>query len=185
MIRFIFFTTVLFISGLIGYVMVGSLPGATISISKKHKIQTVSIVPEGWAFFTKDPQDEDYILFSKTNDKPPTYKNEILPTSSPKNIFGFNRVSRLKSQELGSAVHLIRDSLWVEIKGSLQANDSLIQKLKPKLLPINSKHPYLNGIYIIQKISPIPWAWAKHFKEGFRKSKICKIVFQKPIAPVR
>ena len=158
--------------------MVGSLPGATITMSKISKIQTVSIFPEGWAFFTKDPQEEDYLLF-QVDEQTGNFVNVISPTSSPENAFGLNRVSRLQSQELGSGIHHIRDSSWADIKGDLTANILLIREMKPVAIPIRSQRPYFEGTYILQKIRPIPWAWAKSFNEKNRKSKICKIEFKK------
>lgn len=182
--RIIFLATFFFGFFLIGYVMVGSLPGATISISKISKIQTVSIFPEGWAFFTKNPQDEDYIIYSFDKGNQNKYEKIINPTSSPKNFFGLNRISRLQSQEIGSAIHFIQDSSWVTIKGNINSNDSIIKKIKPTLIPIISKHPYFTGTYILQKIAPVPWAWIKDFKPNYAKSKIIIVEFKNPISKI-
>lgn len=185
MIRIVFLTTIMLAVLFVGYIMVGSLPGATISVSKMRKIQAVSIFPEGWAFFTKDPQEEDYILYSFTRNSDGKYERVMAPTSAPQNIFGLNRASRLQAQELGAAIHYIKDSLWVTIKGSIDSSYTLVNNIKPVPIPIRSKHPYFNGKYIIQKTAPVPWAWAKDYKPEYGKSKIAIIEFKIPQQQVR
>lgn len=165
--------------------MVGSLPESTISISKIKKIQAASIFPEGWAFFTKNPQDEDYLIYSLQKDENGKFINLIKPSTSLSNLFGINRKSRLQSQEIGASVHYIVDSSWVLIKGGLELNLSIIDSLSSTQIPIKSNYPFFTGKFILQKIAPIPWSWANTFNLDFRKSKITIIEFKKPIIQIR
>lgn len=170
---------------IVGYLMVGSLPESTITISKIKKIQAASVFPEGWAFFTKNPQDEDYLIYSFQKDKNGKFINLIKPSSSPSNLFGINRKSRLQSQEVGAAVHYIVDTSWISIKGGLEMNETILDSLCSIKIPIKSNYPFFTGKYILQKIAPIPWSWAKTFNLDFRKSKITIIEFKKSIIQIR
>ena len=179
--RIAFLVFIFFDLLVIGYLMVGSLPESTIRFSKISKVRAASIFPEGWAFFTKNPQDDDYLIYSFQGNKNEQFPCLISPNSSLENLFGINRKSRLKSQEIGSAIPYVNDTAWTSIKGNLEMNSAVINGMPIITIPIKSNYPYFKEKYILQKIAPIPWSWFNDFNQKFRTSKIVVIEFRKAI----
>jgi antimicrobial peptide system SdpA family protein len=167
---FLFAIAVCFL--LVFYVFTSALPESTIGISRINKIRITSIIPEGWAFFTKNPQSEDAIIYEV---KDSSINKIILPSGDVSNLFGLNRRSRLQSQELGNLLTTISEDSWVYIQGSLTDSISLIKRTVLIDLINPSKYPYFRGVYVVQKIVPIPWAWYKSFDLTKRPSKFIVI----------
>ena len=179
-IRITFFLSIFLVGVIILFSMISSLPESTIRISNIQKAKTASYIPEGWAFFTKNPQEEDILAYKYQESQKPTYQLITIPTGSVSNAFGLNRKVRMLAQEMGVMQKYIPDSCWFTINGSLQNNDSIIiNSLIKILIPKVSNYPYLSGTYIFQKIAPIPWSWYKTFNRNTQKSEIVIVDVQK------
>jgi len=163
----------------IGYLAASLLPQSTIRFSK---IPAVRLFPENWAFFTNNPQHEDYLIYSFSENKNGKYTCLITPNFSFDNLFGINRKSRLQSKEIASAIPYIHDTAWIEIKGNLELNSHLMSGMQIIKIPTSSNYPYFKGKYILQRVTPIPWAGFNNFNQELRTSKIVVIEFQKAIS---
>jgi len=132
------------------------------TLSPKFKYIIISIFPESFAFFTKDPKDEQIVLYS-------VQRNNIekinLKTNSSYNFFGFSRKSRRLTYEIGILTKKIPDSLWNEIKETTIKNidfDTISDFLLEK---DNNVQLFEKGKYVFYYYKPIPWEWNDLKKE--------------------
>jgi antimicrobial peptide system SdpA family protein len=164
------------IVGLLVFLIAASVPESTIKVSKISRMQLTRIVPEGWAFFTRDPKEPSFILYEITDKG--QLRRFIQRPGTPRYLFGMNRRARVVSQEYGRLQEYVpvADSLWREIEGPIEKYAHLADSLTVTKIPNSSRFPLINGIFILQKIEPVPWAWARSKNiEAYTKSKICKI----------
>ncbi|MBX2898011.1 MAG: SdpA family antimicrobial peptide system protein [Cyclobacteriaceae bacterium] len=78
-------------------------------INKKESAILRSFLPEGFGFFTRNPQEEFPVIFREIND---TLIILTKPNGSPSNFFGLKRNQRTMFAELGSIVQDIPIEDW-------------------------------------------------------------------------
>ncbi|WP_103867216.1 SdpA family antimicrobial peptide system protein [Aquimarina sp. I32.4] len=133
--------------------------------SSFNKINTVNVLPQGWAFFTKSPRDVRVELIDgKTN------KNISLKNFSLTNFFGLKRTSTRITTELGMLIKETPDSLWVKTNGI--SND--FEKGNYIIRKSHFKKPYLSEKIILINKERVPWAWS-----NFNERKIIPITYLK------
>jgi antimicrobial peptide system SdpA family protein len=172
----VFGGSIVLIMLLIVFLLAASVPESTIKVTKASRMQLTRIVPEGWAFFTRDPKGPEFILFEKGADK--KLHRFVNRPATLRYLFGINRTARVISQEFGRLLEYlpVSDSLWRDIEGPIDNFASLADSLPITKIPNQSLVPYIKDTFIVQKIEPIPWAWAGSKKiAAYTKSKICKI----------
>lgn len=142
-------------------------------LSENVKNITNIIFPQGWGFFTKNPQDFALNIYRIKN-----RKLEILNVNnqSLKNSFGFSRSARLIGYELSTIVSDIPNKVWVKNK-----TGDIYDNINDKTILINNR-PYFNhikkGDYLIKLYKPIPFAWANDNQEKFNPFSVVKIKIQ-------
>ncbi|UAJ79156.1 SdpA family antimicrobial peptide system protein [Leifsonia sp. ZF2019] len=57
------------------------------------------LVPQGWAFFTRSPQETSYVLYERVSGQ--WVRADSLPQSESENLFGFSREQRAQGTEVG------------------------------------------------------------------------------------
>jgi antimicrobial peptide system SdpA family protein len=136
----------------------------------KSKLLFRSLLPEGFAFFTRDPREFQIVLYTKD-------KIEVdLHNGSPKFWFGLKRYPRAFNVELGQIFPVIAKKDWYNCQsGDMQClNDDLLP-----LYVIKSEFPapLILGDYYVRISDPIPWAWANTFNEKNKTmpSKVMKV----------
>lgn len=168
--------SLLLIGCLLVFLLAASVPESTIKVSKASRMQLTRIVPEGWAFFTRDPKGAELLMYEAGGDK--QLRRFVQRPGTPRYLFGINRKARIISQEFGKFQEYVpvADSLWREIEGPIEKYSYLLDSLPTTKIPNSSHYPFINGIFILQKVEPVPWAWAGSKNiQVFTKSKICKI----------
>ena len=178
-VRFFFITFICSIFSILVFLLVVSIPESTINISKTSKVNLANILPQGWAFFTRNPQEENVYIYNYEKIKHNEIEQLILHTGSIFNLFGFNRKSRLQSQDLGYIVANLPDTAWTTIKGDFNSNLGTILGVKVFQISTAFKYPYFQGYFLLQKKYPIPWAWYRNFDNRNQVSKIAIINVQK------
>ena len=118
-----------------------------------------NFLPQGWGFFTRDPREDEVILYQIIEDTAIQYTQT---NNSRDNWYGFSRRNRLKLIEAGVIVSQIKDSLWMKMKGGDFILDRGIytDTINSRFKPCNIK-----GDYFVVKRERIPWAWAKKQEE--------------------
>lgn len=142
-------------------VFVSSVPLNPISIKYQKIKEFSSLVPQGWAFFTRSPR-EAQILVYKIN-KDTQLELEIIRHSQPENVFGLNRVQSFKMNELQLIVSKLDRNLFLNTSWNYMNNLHGILPKKVNVVQHVFKHSRLINkeiVIIIQDI--VPWAWKKN-----------------------
>ncbi len=142
-------------------------------LNKSEALTLRSLFPEGFGFFSRNPQEEFPLLYKEIND------SIVLLTktnSSAVNLFGLKRTQRSIFVELGSIVNEISDEEWSKCTSSL--NDCKNSKTI-KIFEILNKNQKANlcGTYFVSTKKPIPWAWRNTFK-GEMPQRFVKLIIR-------
>lgn len=117
----------------------------------------VTLLPQGWAFFTKSPRDVNFFIYRpRTSGWSSAYAG---PLARPRNAFGLNRLSRAQGVEFGLLTRELKGASWrpctVSPKGCLSRYGPPVRVRNP------SPQPLLCGTYGFVEQRPVPWAWAR------------------------
>lgn len=130
-----------------------------IVLSKETQKMISTIFPEGWSFFTKNPQNQTLVVYQIIEG------NLILKTvdnHNSKNIFGLSRYSRIISYEASMLANEAMKLVWREdLMGNLKKLDF---NRSGKIKVINNRH-LINGTFLLILYKPIPYAWSKSSQE--------------------
>jgi antimicrobial peptide system SdpA family protein len=120
------------------------------NIPFKNKIN--ALAPQGWAFFTKDINKDYFNIYEVKNKK---IHLVSVKSSSASQYFGIIRDNRMINHKLGSVIANIEPELWYKYKGELnKINLDSLSKTSIKV-----KKPMIYGIFLIEKGTPLPFAW--------------------------
>jgi antimicrobial peptide system SdpA family protein len=163
----IMISCLVFMTG-ISYVIFNPL---TMAYKKQEQVRT--LIPQGWAFFTRNPREKSVLWYQKQNDE------WVLINSSSANykkIFGLSRLSRRQNIELGALMAQLNYAKnWVDCKNNLP--NACIPD-STNVLKSKFTNPLIKGEYILRMVEPVPWAWSKLMTESERKSQVLKILVQ-------
>lgn len=154
----LFVLSKLFLLVFIFLVLVVSIPESSISFSNfRSQIFLRTIMPEGWAFFTRDPRESDYEYFEIKNGT--LRRNNKFPFSIPANFFGLKRTPKLLNSELFMVMNQLDSSVLRQADGCTLKELSL---LKPTFHNVRnpSKTRLLQDSICVILYKPIPWAWS-------------------------
>jgi len=130
-----------------------------------------TLVPEGWAFFTRDPREESIFLFIRRDG---AWESASMgPNGSVANAFGLNRASRAQGVETALIVNRFSTSAFRECRGV--AADCLETTKSAGSLQNNSPDPSLCGDVGIVMRKPVPWAWWSSGQSVVMPARILRI----------
>ncbi len=143
------------------------LPYNPISPTPAERIEFLSVLPQGWAFFTKNPRGEVLYIYKETQNK---WDLVNVPGASLKFGFGLNRKGRAIGPEAGSLLKLIPDSLWQPT--NLSAG-------KPFKVVDSCANPSCIGHIRFVKTTLVPWAWARTGRKTVMPAKMIELDVQR------
>lgn len=157
--RAVFFGT-LFLMFLVVYtIFLAAVPETTVEINAVQRVRLIDIAPEGWAFFTRNPKEENAMLYRLDVKKGLVKASDI--AGAFKNFMGLDRHERLMWKEFSGFSRYIKPENYVRINGDIYSNKTMIDTMIAYKVPNDAKYPLLSGTYIIKQAMPVPWAWAK------------------------
>lgn len=128
------------------------------------------VVPEGWAFFTRNPREEAIFLFSRRSNG--EWDSASLgPNGIASNAFGLNRISRAQGVETALLMNRFPNSAYRDCSGAL--TKCLDDTPSSRSLANESPNPSLCGDVGIVLRKPLPWAW---FAAGMSTSMPARIL---------
>jgi antimicrobial peptide system SdpA family protein len=140
------------------YVAIGSVPESPLSISARQRVGLITIIPEGWGFFTKNPRDKWAFAFREVNGQ---YQPASLVGSRLGEALGANRRSRLVEAEIGQIATMAdMQKSWIQCEDSLESCLAAKAPATPLTAVNTIVSASLCGRIVIQKRPPIPWAWS-------------------------
>jgi len=137
-------------------IVLGVLPQSAILTTYHFRKTLVAAVPEGYGFFTRDPQ-ETRVLIYRWDGRKVTPANE-----ADYRGFGFAGLSRKSSTrglEMKVAMTAVPKDRWTPCKSAIEP--CLRESLVPtKIVPAMSSRT-LCGRFVLRQQKPVPWAWAR------------------------
>ncbi|GAA2878607.1 SdpA family antimicrobial peptide system protein [Streptosporangium fragile] len=141
------------------YVVHTALPSNALRLPGQEQLRQsiLSVVPQGWAFFTKSPRDPQIGVW-RVDASGAWHDARLGPHSKPANVLGFNRRSRAQGVELGIMQTAARNT-WTrcdrgDIPACLRTTPTALTLRNP------SPDPILCGTVGMSLQEPVPWAWA-------------------------
>jgi antimicrobial peptide system SdpA family protein len=134
------------------------LPHNAIHLPYEDHIDATLFLPEGWKFFTRDPQDEAITYFERAGN------GWVVPANTPNgrmaNYFGASRDGRGQSVELGRVISSVPKSAWHECDALPTA---CLDRLETGFhLTNTNRRPLVCGTIGVALQKPIPWAWSAY-----------------------
>lgn len=138
--------------------------------SRTSKRNVMHFLPQGWAFFTRNPKEELVSIYQISQNE---IKEVNIRNGSAKYAFGLNRKPRVKGYEISLMLSQLKP------KDFFSGNFDTIPNIDTcKPLLIETKYPlkcFENGIYVIKAFEPVPWAWSKFNQSSNRPTKYAVI----------
>lgn len=129
-----------------------------VSLNYSNVQRIHDFIPQGWAFFTRNPR-EDVVKLYKIENSRLVYVNNTSSLSF-EDLFGIKRHKRHISAELSDIIininktkewHEFRNTVFLQAVNTIQTSDTIVNKFKKKLLT--------SGEYVIYSSRRMPWAW--------------------------
>lgn len=144
----LFIAFLLFGAGLLFVSIEMSLPDTVISMNPTSRSFFQKVLPQGWGFFTKNP--ESPVLVIKAADS--SAKPVMWPLMQAKVGFGFDRIGRVQGIQYGMISHYLPD-----VEKWQSAENVKNHGLKYYYRPNTSPHPQLKGRYVVQYLKFNDW----------------------------
>lgn len=138
-----------------------AFPANVLKPSNSEALTIVSkLAPQGWAFFTKDPQDVELVAYQPTAEG--LRSLQTTPQSRVENIWGLTRTQRAQGPEIAA---LSNQLTWVEcVPGEVtEACVDATASFETVTTPI--PHPSLCGRVIVAQEKPVAWSF-REFVDG-------------------
>lgn len=142
-------------TGAIGsLVLVNSVADSPLAPSARTRANVTTVLPEGWAFFTRNPREPQTVLYRRGAD---TWERVSQRHADRANYFGLARFARAKMIELASLLDQIPPIAWHALAAG---RDPLSVAVTPVRVRNPALRPLLCGDLLIVEREPIPWAWS-------------------------
>jgi antimicrobial peptide system SdpA family protein len=160
----------MFFVSVITVIILSSAPLTPMTMSYSKSSTIYKIVPQGFAFFTRDAREPVVLFYEKNNNE---YNLLNHSSADPDNMFGLLRSSRRTNIEIAHILSKIKDENWQECPQGKRCNaDSVITIVN------DFPSATLKGDYVAKMTTPIPWAWSKSKHEIIMKHKLIEISIQ-------
>jgi antimicrobial peptide system SdpA family protein len=149
---------VLFWGSLCALALYTALPFNPIQVSSERRAFVRTLFPEGWKFFTRNPQEAQLVPYRLVDGR--WLSASLLPNSRPSNLFGLGRWGRAQGVEMGILLARLGDARWTDC----DEQPTTCLEGAPVVLQIDnpSPAPSLCGELALVSQQPVPWAWARN-----------------------
>lgn len=142
-----------------------------LNINLENKLFT--FVPQGWAFFTRNPREAQIVIYQKTADN--RFEEISQRHSSHNNLFGLKRKASKILSELQFIKREINDSLYQNTMWSYQ--EKIYSKVPLEVVSVQNQmeDQILCGEYIVIYQKTVPWAWSRSLYRIKMPTKIIRL----------
>lgn len=131
--------------------------------TKGLKFDLQVLVPQGWAFFTRSPQEASLVPYKRVNER--WVRADTLPQTNAENAFGFSRNQRAQGTELGILSSHVR--AYTPCNSYLsQCLDSPADSTQKMTNDTNTQH-FCGQIRLMQQ-EPVKFAYRERTPEPIR-----------------
>ena len=114
------------------------------------------VMPQGWAFFTRDPQSEMIGAYRLSSTQTP--ENALMtPQGRVENLWGLSRNQRAQGPEMASLANEVSE--WTECDEDSDVCLDNATDESPLKVENSSPAPTLCGDIIIAQETPVPWSY--------------------------
>lgn len=149
------------------------MPKNVLTVGWEDQPYAKALLPQAWAFFTRDPKSESLILF---DDQSPSLdkRADSLPQTSSQNYFGLTRNQR--SQDTEKALLSKETSNWTEC-GGMTTNECLEEAAlaSPARVSGANRSPNFCGDYILALVEPVRFNFRESTDETHVANKAAHI----------
>jgi len=117
----------------------------------------VALLPQGWAFFTRDPREERVTAWIRRGDG---WEVVDQRGSSLSAFMGLRRSASVLGVELGTLAAKLPEERWVAAADPRNPT-ATGATLPPMEVRDDSVAPRLCGDLVLSKAEPVPWAWSR------------------------
>ncbi len=169
--KIVYFYLLIFLSA-VGFfiVLADSVEYNSFNIGVETDKKVFTFIPQGWAFFTRNPREAQVQLFKCNGDK---YEKYTHYHSSYKNLFGLIRNSTRINYELTGIYSQIARDKFKDSESNIQTG--YIKELPSDIVYVENKfdNPRVLGEYILVIQKLVPWNWSKNLE---KEKMPCKII---------
>ena len=142
----------------IGVVLTGTIAASPLRPSFPVRLNLLTVAPEGWAFFTRDPREPVVVVHAPAGGG--GWRALELANFQRANLFGLRRTSRLVTTEVTELLREVSPEDWIPCRAPVA------ECLEESLPPVHTAErsspllPALCGPLAIQVRERVPWAWS-------------------------
>ncbi len=152
-----------------------ALPHDPIDLPLEKHVHATLFFPEGWKFFTRDPQAAEVIVLRRVQGGGWEPLDHV-PNGRAANFFGASRVGRAQIVEAGRIASLVPERIWHDCTDSPEA---CFERLAVDRTVKNaSPEPTMCGTFGFAQQKPVPWAWASSHRPVVMPSKVIVVEAQ-------
>jgi antimicrobial peptide system SdpA family protein len=155
--------------GLFVFGLFNALSSSVLNISGEKNV-LIKVFPQGWAFFSKSPRDDDFIVLD-----PQSLELAVQwPNASAENWFGLTRYGRAQGIEAGTLSYQVPQDKWISCQGDLKA---CLQENKQEAVEVVNDVPNasLCENYLLVQREPVPWSWAEITTPDQQPAKVVEV----------
>jgi antimicrobial peptide system SdpA family protein len=149
-----------------------ALPPNPLRLPFAQRMETGLLLPQGWKFFTRDPQEERILVFTRNRGgrwRPAT----LGPIARPANRFGVSRIPRAQGVETGLLMSRMSKRDWRDC--ATRPEECLRSAPAVRNLRNRSPRPTLCGAVGLVLQKPVPWAWSRADEEIVMPSRVARL----------
>ncbi len=158
-----------------GYVLLGSVSSHPLRRSRPQQMVLLAAIPEGWAFFTRNPREPRIEVFERNragNWRPVNWQNAALD-------LGLSRDGRVLHLALSVAVTRVPTASWHPCQERPVRCGS---RIAPTLVRLDLSSPALRYLprgrdLIVYIAPPVPWAWSRAQEPVAMPGRVARVLF--------
>jgi antimicrobial peptide system SdpA family protein len=159
-------------SALLLFVVAGSIAGMPLSLGQANRSRLLTVLPEGWAFFTRDPREATPRIFVR--DESGHWVAHGQGESRVANWLGLKRDNRVTGIELEKLMAKVPKAKHVHCEGELD-KCLATQKVPVARVVDEMLVKTLKGEIVVAAAEPVPWAWSASRSEINMPSDVVKL----------
>lgn len=128
-----------------------------------------SAFPQGWAFFTRSPQEEQMRVYADTS---PLRPLDRAPYAEPRNAFGLDRSARMQTAELAAILAKLRDTDWTPCSSDAGC---VTAAGHAKPLDNPAQHPSYCGAVVVIARDIVPWGYRDLVPDALRNARAIRL----------
>lgn len=150
----------------------GAFPDSAVRGTRSERDLIRFLLPEGWAFFTRDPQELSVRPYLRGSHG--SWRSMGAADVRGMGLGGIDRAGRLLELEVATLERQIPKEHWRRCRGPVEM---CVGKLSDPLIKAQLKlrANHLCGDVALQKVRPVPWAWRDKHSQTFMNSMVVRL----------